>query len=1127
MDRWSILLMVLLLFAVLTAYGEDNGNRDVSLQLKWRHQFQFAGYYAADFKGFFAEEGLNVKLMEGGPSNPPLERVLSGDADFGVSDSNILLARMKGEPIVACSTFFQHSPYAFISLKSSKISTPSDLIGRKIMTSGAQGAAQLHALLKREGLPLDRIEFVPHSWDLGALVSGRVDVISGYTTAETFQLRKLGFDPGIIKASEYGVDFYGDTLFTKTGYVERNRSAVDSVMRASVKGWEYAMANPDEVIDYILTLPGVSERGIERANLEFEAQAMRELILPELVELGHMNSGRWQQIAMAYQGADVSSQPRNDNWFDGFLYEDHLHSFNMRKWAIAVSSLLIGGLGVLVWNLGLRRKVDRQTNEVLRGERKLQAILDNSNNVLGLLSADGRLVELNQKGLEFAGLDRSEVLGAPFSESPLWKGSSGVVERIAKGIDHIQLGGKGSGIRMETEHLGMDGSIRTLDFSLRAVTGSDDKLEFIVAEGIDITERKAVAVDLETSRASLSSLVEHTRGLIWSVDRDGILINSNRPFRQAFWRRTGETIRNGQSVFDYFGEKESKQWKCHFQRAFGGDRFTAEVVVMDPTGAQIHEASFHPIMKNGKNTGINIFEFDVSERKRSAEALQQSAELNQLLLDSALDAVVGVDADGRIVHWNGQAVEVFGYSIKEAVGSPVSQILPELDKRIDRDLADCDAYRFELEATRSDRSTFPAEVSLSVLPTGHQVALNLFVRDVTMHRRLEEKLRQSQKMEAIGQLAGGVAHDFNNLLTVIQGNASLIKDDPGLDKQGVPAVEEIISASERAASLTGQLLAFSRQQPMQSKIVTVNESAESVSRMLTRLIGEDIRLETNLCKEPACVKADKGMLEQVFLNLAVNGRDAMPQGGLLSIETTVVELFRNSTELPSVIEPGEFVRIDIKDTGKGIPPEALPHIFEPFFTTKEVGKGTGLGLATVFGIVEQHNGWLDVESKIDHGTTFSVWLPKAVEVGSAPCLNENRNRPAGELNRGSETILLVEDEEMLRMIARKILTKFGYRVLEAHNGRHALGVWEQFGANVDLLLTDIVMPEGMSGHDLALRLQEEKPTLKVIYSSGYSAEIFRGNAEFPEGASFIGKPYLPNDLLNEVRMVLDNVALAS
>lgn len=1115
------------------AFAGEAGKRHVSLQLKWMHQFQFAGYYAAKTQNYYADEGLEVEIIEGSPVKPPLSRVLAGQADFGVSDTDILLARMKGSPVVACLAVFQHSPYALISVKGSHIYLPSDLIDQKVMLSGNQGAAQLHAMLRREGLPRNRINFVPHSWNIDDLISGKVDVISGYTTAEPFQLESRGVEPRVLKASDYGVDFYGDTLFTTEEIVHSRRSDVEAMMRATARGWEYAMQHSGEVIDHILTLPGVSERGIERANLEFEAEEMRKLILPDLVEIGHMNSGRWTQIADAYAGAGIVDYPTDDNWLNGFVYETRLHALHFKWWAIAFTCILAVGLVVLFWNMLLRRKVDQRTEAMLRGERKLHAILDNSTSALALLSGDGRLLELNQTALGFAGVDRADVLGVHFSKIPMWDKSSGVPGEMTRGI--VSIGNGGPGIRLETELINREGETRTLDFSLRPVTRSDKSLEFIVAEGIDITEQKAAAADLEASRASLCSLFEHTRGLIWSVDRDGILISFNKQFREALWRRTGRDIEAGCSVFDFFSESESRQWQCYFQRALDGDRFTAEFAVPDPTGVQIHEASFHSILQDGEISGVTVFEFDISERKRSAEALQQSAELNQLLLDSALDAVIGVDLDGEVVHWNVQSAAVFGFSEREVIGSPVRQMLPQLDDYFSGAIDESNEMRFEMDALRSDGSSFPAEISLSVLPSGHQIALNFSVRDITDHRRLEEKLRQSQKMDAIGQLAGGVAHDFNNLLTVIQGNASIVKDecddrfeDSRYDNtQCIHAVSEIIDASTRAASLTGQLLAFSRQQTMQFKTLQVNESAESVSGMLKRLIGEDIQLRTKICEDLTYVRADRGMLEQVLLNLAINGRDAMPQGGLLTIETSVVKLFRSCPDLPASIEPGEFVRIDISDTGKGIPTENLPHIFEPFFTTKAVGKGTGLGLSTVFGIVDQHRGWLDVDSEVGEGTVFTVWLPSTPApleeptVGMVPC-SEDRNRV-----HGTETILLVEDEDMLRVIAKKILTKNGYHVLEAHSGQQALGVWEQFGANVDLLLTDIVMPEGMSGHELAVRLQAEKPQLKVIYSSGYTADIFSGEAIFPEDVSFIGKPYLPNHLLAEVRAVLDGVALTA
>lgn len=296
------------------------GAEKIRLQLKWHHQFQFAGYYAAAKEGYFREEGLDVEIIEGNKDRPPLDTVLSGKADFGVSDADVLEARMQGAPIVVLAAIFQHSPYIVMSRHDSGIRVPADLIDRTIMISGDQGAAQHLAMLKHEGLPIDRIQIVPHSCKLDDLINGEVDAISAYITAEPSQMRARGVEPHVMIASDYGVDFYGDTLFTREEVVRERRNEVDAMIRATRRGWQYAMDHRDEMIAHILGIPGVRERGIQPENLRYEADAMKPLISADLVEIGHMNPGRWLRMSRTYLETGVSGPPQNRNWFEGFVY---------------------------------------------------------------------------------------------------------------------------------------------------------------------------------------------------------------------------------------------------------------------------------------------------------------------------------------------------------------------------------------------------------------------------------------------------------------------------------------------------------------------------------------------------------------------------------------------------------------------------------------------------------------------------------------------------------------------------------------------------------------------------------------------------------------------------------------
>jgi two-component system cell cycle sensor histidine kinase/response regulator CckA len=382
---------------------------------------------------------------------------------------------------------------------------------------------------------------------------------------------------------------------------------------------------------------------------------------------------------------------------------------------------------------------------------------------------------------------------------------------------------------------------------------------------------------------------------------------------------------------------------------------------------------------------------------------------------------------------------------------------------------------------------------------------------------LEERLRESQKMEAFGQLAGGIAHDFNNVLTAIQGNVSLLKMEGLSAREQVAVTNEISHAAERAASLTRHLLTFSRRRLMQPQTLDLNEIVASVVKMLKRLIGEHIVLETDYARGAVPVYADASMLEQVLVNLAVNSRDAMAKGGRLSLATAQVQVGKSEVLLSGGGRPGQHARLIVSDTGAGIAAEHLPHIFEPFFTTKESGKGTGLGLSTVLGIVEQHRGWIEVESRVGSGTTFNIYLPRSAKNKIAAA------RPADEspIPSGTETILLVEDEEAIRRAIGNVLVRYGYKIYTAVSGHSALQIWRQHHQSIQLIVTDVVMPGGVNGQTLFDQMRADKSDLKVIFCSGYPDDVLGNDAPLRRSPNFIEKPFAPDKLLRKIRACLD------
>ena len=404
---------------------------------------------------------------------------------------------------------------------------------------------------------------------------------------------------------------------------------------------------------------------------------------------------------------------------------------------------------------------------------------------------------------------------------------------------------------------------------------------------------------------------------------------------------------------------------------------------------------------------------------------------------------------------------------------------------------------------RHDGKLIEMEITSHALVFDGRPAWLSLAIDVTERLSLEAQFRQSQKMESVGQLAGGIAHDFNNLLTVINGHTGLLLALPDLPPRVAEQIKDISEAAKRAADLTRQLLTFSRKNVLQPQIVELNEVVNNVSKMLKRILGEDIKLEVNFAPSLPAVKADLGMMEQVILNLAVNSRDAMPRGGRLKIQTSSIIIEKERAAQNPEASPGRHVCLLFADTGCGIPEQNLPRIFEPFFTTKELDRGTGLGLATVYGIIKQHQGWIEVKSKVDEGTSFEIYLPATNERGGGVTSSSGEQRVIG----GTETLLVVEDEAPLLKLIHHILESYGYKVLGCSTGKAALEIWENDRRKIDLLLTDMILPDGMAGPELADILKTSKPNLKVVYTSGYNTEKLARDFTLGKDTQFIQKPF--------------------
>jgi PAS domain S-box-containing protein len=670
---------------------------------------------------------------------------------------------------------------------------------------------------------------------------------------------------------------------------------------------------------------------------------------------------------------------------------------------------------------------------------------------------------------------------------------------------------------------------------------TDDDVELFTELGAQAAALAQRATVL-TERQRLAVIVESSPDAIIGTTLDGTIINWNAG-AERLYGYVPEEVLNRPAALLYAPAQHQTQAEL-MDRVARGERIDEHQVQhrrKDGTAVTV-SLTLSPITDpHAQITGIASISRDISERQR-VEAMFQG------LLEAAPDAIIGATRDGTITLINAQAEKLFGYQRDELLGQSVDILVPE---RLRLTHPQRREHYFghprtrpmgagaALTALRKDGTEFPAEVSLSALETDHGVLVSAAIRDVTERliaqaerERLiaqaerdasERRLQHARRLESLGQLAGGVAHDFNNILAVIANYTELLLDSlntPTLDPADLAAARndlgQIGRAAERATQLTKQLLAFGRRDITQAQVLNLNHVIGDVEQMLRRTLGEHIHLITQLDQHLAPTYADASQIEQILVNLAVNARDAMPAGGTLSIDTTNADLDADDVT-GATLEPGHYVRLRVSDTGAGMPPEVIERAFEPFYTTKPQGAGTGLGLATVYGIATAAGGDVHLYSEADIGTTVTILLP-VVDASTETATTEPvAEAPAGE--HSHETILMVEDEDALRQVTNRILTRAGYDVLVANGGAQAIHIAQTHEAPIHLLLTDVIMPK-MLGNEVATHVQAIRPDIPVLYMSGYAQPVLTENGTLQPGVTIVEKPFTSRELLRRVHTVL-------
>ena len=624
------------------------------------------------------------------------------------------------------------------------------------------------------------------------------------------------------------------------------------------------------------------------------------------------------------------------------------------------------------------------------------------------------------------------------------------------------------------------------------------------------------------NESRLEALIGSIDEIVFELARDGTFLNIWTTNEALLYRPRHEL--KGKRVSEVIGEDFFRPFAMIFDRVLVTGRGEELEYSLDvPAGRRWFLARMNrvPSAANDQYT-LCLAVRDITGRKHAEEKLLVSEEKFSKAFHLGPDAVtITSTEDGRYIEVNDSFLRLTGYARNELIGRTAVELgvwaNPKDRQQVVALLNRSSEFRdLEIRIAIKSGEVRTVQMSAHTIELGGQTCILAIIRDVTERRALELQLRQSQKMEAVGRLAGGVAHDFNNLLVGILGYSELLKKKLAEQSPLLRMANEINFAAMRARDLTSRLLALSHRQVLRPAVLDLNALVRQCERLLRPVIGEDVRVILRLDPKTAHVKADPAQLEQVILNLALNARDAMPDGGTLSMETCNIQVDAALARLHPGLIPGYYVRLSVTDTGHGIAPDAMPRIFEPFFTTKEVGKGSGLGLSTVYGVVKQSGGCVTVSSVPDKGATFGIYLPRASELPE----RKTPAPPATASSTGTETILLVEDEAIVRDLVCEILKESGYVVLSATSGADAMKIIDEQADPIDLLITDVVMPE-MSGPELANILRRARGEMSVLYMSGYTDDAVLVRQGLPENSAFIRKPYTPQQFLQKVRETLD------
>ncbi|MGM0417225.1 MAG: ABC transporter substrate-binding protein [Thermodesulfobacteriota bacterium] len=993
-----IFILSFLCFFSVPALSNEEKPEKIILQLKWHHQFQFAGYYAAKKKGFYKDEGLDVEIREGGYGISTVRSVIEGDADYGVSNSEIILYRLNNNPVVLLAPVFQHSPLVFISRKEKNISTPQDMIGKNIKFTKQTRDIELTAIFMKEGMKLADINHIEGPVTPDDYFDDDIDAVSAYITNEPFYYEKNNIDYNIIKPENYGIDFYGDCLFTSEQETKKNPQRAESFKKASLKGWEYALENPDEIIDYILKNYQTKKT---RSHLKYEAEKTSELIMHDLISIGHVNPGRWYHIGKLFAQYDLV---HDDFTLDGFIFDPESVSdiarikLSLTEFTTAVGLILFGFTILVLFNRKLQKQINKRKkaeSKLKESEEKFRNIFEQSSESIVIQNFKGEIIDANNSALKLLGYSKRELL------------KQNIVDFIPE------------------------------------------------SEKIKINQAEK---DLKNSGFSAIKLK--------AVKSDGKFI----------------TIHN-----------------------------TAGIVKI-----------------SGENVIMNVVN-DITDKIKYESRLQ----LQATILDQIEDMVTATDLEGKIRYVNQAEIKCSGLKPDKITGNYIN-ILKTYKNWLNsaEEIISTTSQKGEWEGQTVRPGTDGKDIflftrtKLIIDKEDKPMGIVFISTDITARKKAEnelelkeKQLRQAQKIEAVGTLAGGIAHDFNNLLYIISGNCELLLMKT--EQQTHKHINNILQATNRGADLVKRLLAFSRKTESRLTPVSLNQEIVRVKKMIDRVIPKMISVKLFLEQQEKYINADQGQIEQVLINLCLNARDVMPEGGSIIIKTEHIDygIFSDYPPLKTSenIPYGEYIMLSVSDSGCGIDPVIKDRVFDPFFTTKSVGQGTGLGLSVIYGIVQSHKGFISCESIPGQGTNFNILFPVADQSPE----DYHRKNSEKKFEQGRETILIADDEQTITDVTKTMLEMLGYKVMTFNTAESALNEYTRNKEIIDLIILDLGMP-GMGGKKAIDEFLSINPYAKIIVASGYSAEGSIQDTLEKGVKNYIVKPFSQNELAALIRHTLDD-----